>query len=92
MRAERASVIRENARQQLVGLWRERTQIWETTPDPEELVRRAPEIIVTEMLGLRLEKPEEIPSGVLGVPADAANDITRREVHRIDLAVVCGVH
>jgi hypothetical protein len=64
MNALRQGTIRAEARKLLVQLWDKRKEFWSSPPSVEEVVRGAPGIVITEILGLTLEKPEEIPLGL----------------------------
>jgi hypothetical protein len=60
MNAARQRLIRSEARNLLLGLWNRRLEFWRSPPNVEDFVCQAPEIIITDILGLSLEKPEEI--------------------------------
>src|SRR6266481_3576079 len=61
----RQKAIRAEARSLLVRLWEIRGELWTIPPTEIEFIRQAPEIVVTDPLGLSLEKPEEIGPSLL---------------------------
>jgi hypothetical protein len=50
------------ARDLLGRLWRKRGEIWPVPPDPDGLLPIPVEVLIREVLDLRLEEPEEIPA------------------------------
>jgi len=60
MNTTRQRSVRAAARDLLLQLWNRREQFWCKTLSLLEFLRASPEATITEILGFRLEKPEEI--------------------------------
>jgi hypothetical protein len=65
MDVPRQKTIRAEARRLLLQLWNRRGRLWTVSPNEIEFLRQAPEIVITDSLGLSLEKPEEITPSLL---------------------------
>ena len=50
------------ARKLLIGLWKRRGEFWPRDIDPEELFPLDVPFVIHNLLGIRVEEPEEIPS------------------------------
>jgi hypothetical protein len=76
MGPRREREVRDAARHLLRDYWRQSNGLRDPPLQPEEFVRRAPELLVTEFLGLTLEKPEEInPEPVVFRPEELKPEI-----------------
>jgi hypothetical protein len=71
--------IEDSARDLLGSLWRKRGEIWRVPPDPDGLLPIPIDVIIREVLGLRLEEPEDVPASHRTPDFETAGFIDRSE-------------